>query len=393
MSLVKSFFAAPVLYSAALLAAAFAAPQISAEPDNGALEQPNLGELKTYKDWTVGCDNGGVCEAISLIPENTEGAYRDFAGSLRVQRAAGEDDKLNIKILIDRDGLQDIDRYKMMIDGKLVDTGPVTDGNYSIKIVEKDARKALRDIASGRMLKLIGPDDMLITKISLAGSAAALRYMDSFQKRSGTPTALLAKGRRAYNAAPREIPSIRVDRWPASQIVPATQDIVALVERSKCSEHRYGLTEEQVFPLGQKNGLRRALVLVSCGSGAYNFASAAYIGVSNSGDDSGQETGDGDEAASRWTFRPARFDLDNTLEATGDLQILTNASWDAEKQILGSYNKGRGLADCGQAMRYMWDGEMFRLIKASQMRECRGSLDWITTWRADYSIYPVISQK
>ncbi len=31
---------------------------------------PQPGELKTFKDWTVGCDNGRACQAVGLLPEN-----------------------------------------------------------------------------------------------------------------------------------------------------------------------------------------------------------------------------------------------------------------------------------------------------------------------------------
>ena len=44
--------------------------------------------------------------------------------------------------------------------------------------------------------------------------------------------------------------------------------------------------------------------------------------------------------------------------------------------------KGRGLGDCGTRRTYVWDGARFRLTFQAQMDECRGSIDWIPTWRA-----------
>ena len=32
---------------------------------------PQPGELKTFKDWTVGCDNGRACQAVGLLPDGT----------------------------------------------------------------------------------------------------------------------------------------------------------------------------------------------------------------------------------------------------------------------------------------------------------------------------------
>ena len=43
---------------------------------------------------------------------------------------------------------------------------------------------------------------------------------------------------------------------------------------------------------------------------------------------------------------------------------------------------GRGVGDCGVHQDYVWDGTRFRLVQQEEMSECRGSLDYITTWRA-----------
>ena len=44
--------------------------------------------------------------------------------------------------------------------------------------------------------------------------------------------------------------------------------------------------------------------------------------------------------------------------------------------------KGRGLGDCGSGQDYVWDGKRFRLVQQTDLGECRGMLDYITTWRA-----------
>ena len=58
------------------------------------------------------------------------------------------------------------------------------------------------------------------------------------------------------------------------------------------------------------------------------------------------------------------------------------AYWDEGTRRLASFFKGRGLGDCGAGQEWAWDGEMFRLIHAEAMGECRGSTDYITIWRA-----------
>ena len=161
-----------------------------------------------------------------------------------------------------------------------------------------------------------------------------------------------------------------VDQWQPSEKIPDTAEIVALTENSECKDERFGVVEDQAYPMGQRNGKYRALILVSCGSGAYNFSSAAYVGEWSEGQS--------------WQFKPAEFDIAPGWSGEGRMPLLVNADWDAENQTLGSYAKGRGLGDCGNAERYIWDGDIFRLIEASGMTECRGGYEWITTWRANF---------
>ena len=334
-----------------------------------ALPVPQPGEIRTFKDWTAGCDNVGNCEAVSLVPEEGGAGFDDWDGPISIVRTAGSDDIFKIRVLFQ---VKEIDRYKMFVDGELVDTGPIEQGDYPIEIVGKDARKVARAIINGKRLVVQGPAGENITQISLAGSSAALRYIDQKQNRAGTATALVAMGSRAFQPANTDVPMIILDQWEAAKLIPEASALVALAEDSKCKEDRYGLVEDQAYPLGKRGDLFRALVLISCGSGAYNFSSAPYIGEYRK------------DSPGDWTFTPARFDRQPTWGGEGNQPLLVNASWDEQDQTLSSYGKGRGLGDCGSAENYVWDGDRFRLIDASAMDECRGAYEWITIWRAKY---------
>jgi len=329
------------------------------------------GEIRTFGDWAVGCDNGGNCQAVSLEPEAGGADYGDWDGPVSIVRTAASDDIFKVHISFEP---KDMDRYQMIIDGQLVDTGPIVQGDYPIEIVGEDAKKVATAIIKGKRLALKGPKGENIARISLAGSSAALRYIDQKQDRAGTDTALVAKGTRTFQAGATDIPMITVDRWDAAERVPETSAIIALVEDSRCKDERYGLVEDQVYPLGRRGNRFRALVLISCGSGAYNFSSAPYVG----------EYIENEDGPSGWTFAPAEFDRQPSWGGEGTDPLLVNAGWDERDQTLSSYGKGRGLGDCGSAENYAWDGDMFRLTDASAMPECRGAYEWITTWRAKY---------
>ena len=61
---------------------------------------------------------------------------------------------------------------------------------------------------------------------------------------------------------------------------------------------------------------------------------------------------------------------------------IVNATWDPKTRLLSSFAKGRGLGDCGIINSFAWDGRLFRLVSQEAMDNCRGSVDYITTWRA-----------
>jgi hypothetical protein len=332
---------------------------------------PQPGEIRIFKDWAVGCDNRGTCKAVSLVPDDGGASYDQWAGPITLLRTADGSDILKIRALFPA---KDIDRYVMTVDGKRVDTGRVVDGDYPIEIVGEDAKKVAAAIVNGNQLVITGPNDSHLTQISLAGSSAALRYLDMQQNRAGTQSALVAQGRRAFEPRKSNIPVIAVDQWEASQRTPEADDIVEFVESSKCKDDRYGVVEDQAYPLGKRGNIYRALVTISCGSGAYNFSSAPYIA----------EYVENEQSATGWTFTAAKFDRQPSWGGEGTDPLLVNASWDERDQTLSSYGKGRGLGDCGSAENYIWDGEMFRLMDASAMPECRGAYDWITTWQAKY---------
>lgn len=335
------------------------------------LPVPTPGEIKNFKDWSVGCDNGGNCQAVSLAADKERDQFDNWGGPIVITRTSDKDDILKIRALIQNDSL---DRYQIFVDGRLVDTGPLVQGNYPIEIVGEDAVKVSRAIIRGYKLKVVGPDGENLTNISLSGSSAALRYMDARQKRTYTRTALVTKGRRTFRPLESEIPTITVQQWAPAKRIPATTEIVDLIEHSVCKDDRFGVVEDQIYPLGQKDDRYRALVLISCGSGAYNFSSTAYIGEIRGNEKNGAS----------WAFRPATYDLPPKWGGKERLPLLVNPHWDGETQILSSYAKGRGLGDCGNAERFIWDGEQFRLLEAREMRECRGAYEWITTWRAQY---------
>ncbi len=333
-----------------------------------ALAGPAVGKLMTFRDWTVGCDNGLACQAVALTPNGPS----DGALSLVITRPAGA----LASPTIEMSGFTTkADRYRIVIDGKIADTGTMQVGSETIRVGGADAMKLARAMAKGKAMRLIDGGGADLGTASLSGVAAALRYTDSQQGRAGSKGAVIATGPKMAVAKKVIVPVISAKKIAPTDMLPDASALVALSESSPCAAERFGSTEDTAYSLGTGPKGAQALVMLNCGAGAYNFSSGIYVGQR--------------EPKGKWSFVPATFDYGaGGFSADSKIPLLVNADWDAATQTIRSYAKGRGLGDCGSSESWVWDGATFRLTSATAMGECRGSLDWIPIWRAEVKVVP-----
>lgn len=320
-----------------------------------------LGEQFFRKDWAAACDNSLACEAVSMAPDG------DLADKtwVRIARDSGAD-TISVKI-----GLSEPkgDRYRLLIDGRLVDSGMLSKGEWAIEAAPSNALRVARAIGRGRKMVILGSDGSKLGERSLNGSAAALIHIDHLQNRARTRNALFLSGRRTVQPKSMPLPVIAAQRIGKAGAVPDAGTIIAVVEKSQCPAEQLAVTENSAFSLGKNGGVNKVLILVGCGAGAYNMTMAPYVGSSTDG--------------RRWSFTPARFDYpEKPDEGMGGAVLLSNPEWDAANQQLNSFHKGRGLGDCGRSANYVWDGNQFRLVEATGIDECNGARSWMTLWRA-----------
>ncbi|MEO1043950.1 MAG: DUF1176 domain-containing protein [Pseudomonadota bacterium] len=351
----------PSLFFLALLAAAQAQPA-SAGPQPG----PNQG----YDNWHIACDNIASCEANALASD-----FRlDQPATLLIQRQAGQVGYFRVVVRL-RD--PDVARVGLLVDGRKLAEGEVdSDGRFII--APSRALKAARAIAGGRQATVVnatpGVAPIILARISLKGSAAALRRMDAEQGRTGTSDAIVARGRRSYRGKAEILPVVTQIAPARFEKLPGRKAIRELAATSGCDEQRRNDDEsfdDRAQPLSQSDEEQVALVMIECGIGAYNVSALPYIARRDRSDDDAE-----------WRFAPARFDYRPAWSANPDRPLLVNPYYNEQEGILGSYAKGRGLGDCGSGQSYVWDGDMFRLFEASAMDECRGVWQWPTVWRA-----------
>jgi hypothetical protein len=315
-----------------------------------AAASPQPGELKTFRDWTVGCDNGRACQAVALIPESEDGENYLM---LVIKRGPEAQARAELRWPAP-DGPPR--RATLAIDGR-----PVAQVSGSALAITPALAAAL---AAGGSAEVTTTPGGKIGDASLGGLAAAMRYIDDKQKRVGTDTALVAKGMSKVVPPAPLLPVVTMP--PADPRPPRTLSVARVTQLIGPDNAKCDYTTSKVDPEAYRLDARTSLVTVvhPCGNGAYNYFSSAFLI---------------DEAG---TVRVATYDTDKPKPKDGENLGLVNADYDPKSRRLTSFMKGRGLGDCGSGQDYVWDGTRFRLVEQTGMGECRGSVDYITIWRA-----------
>lgn len=322
---------------------------------------PDPGPIKTFGDWAVACDNIRRCEMTALIPEAmASGEDSGFDASISVMRDAGPAGGFTIEA-----GLAEEVRgtLTLRVDGTMI--ARASAARLTVRFTGADAARAVAAMANGSAIELVDPSGKRVARASLAGSSAALRFIDAEQGRAGTVTAAVAKGAKPAGAVPVAAPLPQVAGLrPSGTAATVSRAMRTSMEKAAGCEGMYdgiegGPPEVETFALGGG----KTLALVPCGAGAYNFSTGPFIIASGKAE-------------------PAEFDYAAGGMGGSDDATLVNAAWDADQATLSTFAKGRGIGDCGSSEAYVWDGRRFRLVEARLMPECRGSGNWLAIWRA-----------
>jgi len=316
-------------------------------------------ELKTFKDWTVGCDNGRACHMTSLMPEDGDW---DSPVTLSLERDPAANAPVKVTLMPGPDavaGFVVIGGKRLALRGKQASGDYVFDAAGATEVI-----KAIRNQPSIEVLDRKGTS---LGAISLAGASAALLYIDDAQKRTGTVTALARPGSAAAATVPPppSLPTVR-----SAAVAGAKEIAISAAQMAKVRKDHQCIPEQKDWPGYDVEthaiDANHTLILMGCGAGAYNYSSVPLIATrTRTGID----------------VKVAQFDLKQSQGDSGD-PLLVNADWVPTDGTLTEFAKGRGIGDCGTGNDYAWDGGRFRLVNQITMGECRGSMDYITTWRA-----------
>lgn len=318
----------------------------------------------SFKDWRTACDNAGDCMALGF----TRGEYA-VGPFILLTRKDGPDAEPVFTVVLISDEVEVEEGDRVTLTATNISKGFVFaaeasmgDSAAQVDILARDAPALLAAILEGDTIE-VEANGKTIGAVSLAGSSAALRWIDDRQGRAGGVTALVAKGPKPASAVPAARiapvvalgPAIGQDDLPTA--FPAS--LANRAEVKACKEEQ--MDPEGVF--GQPEAMARLtateyLWAVPCGRGAYNFSSLMIIARA-----------DGSGARS---------------PGLGGDDTFVNVGYDAESRTLSAFNKGRGFGDCGSDDAWAWDGRRFQPIRHAEMGDCRGvpSDHWLVTWSA-----------
>jgi hypothetical protein len=166
---------------------------------------PQAAELKTFQDWTVGCDNGAACHAVALMPED----WPEDGLTMSVRRGpeAGARPVLAFELGADSNAAS------VSADGKRLAVRLVGSEGQT-KVAAADTAAMVGALRSAKRVELQAADGKPLGTVSLKGASAALLYMDEKQRRTGTATALVRPGTRPAAGPPPPLPVVAAGRSP-----------------------------------------------------------------------------------------------------------------------------------------------------------------------------------
>lgn len=335
---------------------------------------PASAEIKQFRDWVAACDNLRTCAAFGFDAELSGNSF------IRLERDGAADAALRITIVVEA---QKEVKFRLAFDDPALaglPTEPIAgeatadDDFRRVTIAEPQAvAAALASLRKAKTLVITRIDpagapasDPVKSEISLSGLAAALLWIDDQQKRVGTVTALVGRGDKGAAAVPGvpALPVVTAAKRATGPVPKKAPAAVIATARAICEGKKVGEPDDVVRL--DANAVMYSFVCTSL-SGAYNFFNALVI----------EQPGK--------PVRRAEFKFPREYGATDHDYAPINAGFDEATQTLSTFNKGRGLGDCGSSSEWAWDGQAFRMIRSKAMPECHGigEADWPVLYRAE----------
>ncbi|CAM3571404.1 DUF1176 domain-containing protein [Rahnella victoriana] len=323
-----------------------------------------------YNDWQLSCDNLNHCTA-----RNSQDGQELV---MKITREAGPEGKASVSIDFQRNSEEQTTEApvanRLQMNGKTLSFNhrewDVSKKHLSTtnRLVVNDFIAAIREGSSIQLAGKTDPSQPVRPAISLKGIKAALLAIDAQQGRVGSKTAWISRGSKPASSVP-PIPATPVlprfsepHALSDSEISAITQNAATTIENNDCS---LDPSEREVHIFALSND--KVLMTVNCDMGAYNLYALGFL-VSR------QTPYKMDDLALTMPFKLGEDD---------GAPELINADFDPKTGMLSTYDKGRGVGDCGVSSRWVFDGKQFRLAAFASEPACDGYSsggEWPVLW-------------
>jgi len=323
-----------------------------------------------YNDWQVSCDNLNHC-----VARNSQDGQELV---MKITREAGPEGKSSVSIDYQRNS--DEQTADVPVANHLQMNGKTLSFNHrewdvstkhlstTNRLVVNDFIATVREGSSIQLAVKADPAQPVRPVISLKGIKAALLAIDAQQGRVGTKTAWVSRGAKPASSVP-PIPATPViarfsepHALSETEISAITQNAATTIENNDCS---LDPSEREVHIFALSND--KALMTVNCDMGAYNLYALGFL-----------------------VSRQAPYKMENLtlnmpfkLGEDDESPELINADFDPKTGMLSTYDKGRGIGDCGVSSRWVFDRKQFRLAAFASEPSCDGYSrggEWPVLW-------------
>jgi hypothetical protein len=310
------------------------------------------GETRQYfKDWLAACRADGYCSATAYQnPNPGNGTVADYI--VRIGRHA-EGTYWEVSFTTVAAMADETQPFEVFVD----DAGQTFHGPNEIAaygavndffLLGPKAQTTMDGLAPGSELAIAFEDtdgNRQQAVFSLSGLTASLIWIDEQQRRLGSE--------RVAQAPPVGLDAARGAGGGAAAIPPAL--LAHRMSDTDCLPME-NLVNGADIETGMLDG-SYPIYFIPCWGGAYNFSSKAYV-----------ERFEGE--FSEMAF--AQFTPESGWTATTHL---VNYGWDPATQSIITFNKSRGLGDCGSSGEWRWEEFGFRLVEFRSKRDCDDAMD------------------
>ncbi|NNP73467.1 hypothetical protein A7P53_12990 [Acinetobacter defluvii] len=298
-----------------------------------------------HKDWELACDNTGTCRAAGY---QTDDNY-EHPVSVLLTRNAGANTPVVAEVQFgeNEENQKSSAKYELKIDGKSY--GWVKNSTQS-NLNPHQLNALLATAQRDAVVEFIAGKQRYT--LSGQGMSAVLLKMDEFQKRIGTPSALIKKGQNSHqNVLKAEVKPVLVAKdliqGRVIKLLPKSEQAQKIIAVLKKTTHRddcpvlFG--ESDYFESDRMviTPITPTLSAIShpCWSGAYNFGQGVWV-------------------------------MDKKLNEVKQL-VSTSVSDEADNQLFENH-KGRGVGDCWSQAEWTWDGQHYIKTFVASTGQCKG---------------------